>query len=140
FNMREDDVVRLMQQPWVLTASDGGDGHPRQTATYPEKYRRFVVEEQAITLQDFIHRSTGLTADTMGLHERGYLRAGHHADVLVFDPEAYSPRASYVAPSELSEGVVHLFVNGTAMIDDGQVRDTLAGRVLQHRPPAGTCP
>lgn len=140
FNMRRDDVDLFMRQPWVLTASDGGDGHPRQYATFPEKYARFVAGEGVIDLAAFIHRSTGLTATTFGLEDRGFLRAGHHADVLVFDPDAYAPRADYVQPRVLSEGVVHLFVNGVAMIDAGHAAHALPGRVLQHRPPPGTCP
>ncbi len=140
FNMRRDDVDLFMRQPWVLTASDGGDGHPRQYATFPEKYARFVAGDGVIDLAAFIHRSTGLTATTFGLEGRGFLRAGHYADVLVFDPDAYAPKADYVRPHVLSEGVVHLFVNGVAMIDAGHAAHALPGRVLQHRPPPGTCP
>src|SRR5690606_19968089 len=110
FNMRRDDVDLLMRQAWVLTASDGGDGHPRQYATFPEKYARFVVGEGVIDLAAFIHRSTGLTATTFGIADRGFLRAGQFADVLVFDPEAYAPKADYIRPDVLSTGVVHLFV------------------------------
>lgn len=139
FNMDPDDVARLMREPWVLTASDGGDGHPRQYASFPEKYARYVVEEGAIDLQAFIHRSTGLTATTFGLEERGYLRPGYHADVVVFDPERYAPAASYLEPAVLSRGVEYLLVNGTFMLDAGVASDALAGRVLAHRPPAGTC-
>lgn len=140
FNMRRDDVDLFMRQPWVLTASDGGDGHPRQYATFPEKYARFVAAEGVIDLAAFIHRSTGLTAETFGIVERGFLRAEHFADVLVFDPERYAPRADYVRPNVLSEGVAHLFVNGVPMIDAGHAAHALPGRVLQHRPPPGSCP
>ena len=140
FNMRRDDVDRFMRQPWVMTGSDGGDGHPRQYATFPEKYARFVKADHVIELAAFIHRSTGLTATTFGLEDRGFLRTGQFADVLVFDPDTYAPRADYVHPHVLSEGVVHLFVNGTPMIVDGQAADALPGRVLRHRPPAGSCP
>lgn len=140
FNMRRDDVDRFMRQPWVMTASDGGDGHPRQYATFPEKYARFVKTDRVIDLAAFIHRSSGLAATTFGLEDRGFLRAGQFADVLVFDPDAYAPRADYVHPHVLSQGVVHLFVNGTPSIVDGRATDALPGKVLQHRPPAGSCP
>lgn len=139
FNMHADDVSELMRQPWVLTASDGGDGHPRQYATFPEKYARFVIDEGAIDLQSFIHRSTGLTADTFGLEERGYLRAGYLADVVVLDPDHYAPAATYVEPAVLSRGVEYLLVNGIAMVDQGQAADALPGRVLSHQPPMDTC-
>lgn len=139
FNMHADDVAQLMRQSWVLTASDGGDGHPRQYATFPEKYSRFVVEKDTIDLQAFIHRSTGLTATTFGLLERGFLRTGHHADVVVFDPMDYAPAASYEEPAVLSRGVEYLLVNGTVMIDRGEATDALPGRMLHHLPPTGTC-
>lgn len=139
FNMHIDDVSALMRQPWVLTASDGGDGHPRQYATFPEKYARFVAGRGVIDLQAFIHRATGLTADTFGLVDRGYLRAGYHADIVVLDPGRYAPAATYVEPSVLSRGVEYLFVNGTAMIDQGEAAAALPGRVLGHEPPAGSC-
>src|SRR5690625_2853957 len=139
FNMNPDVVARLMRQPWVLTASDGGDGHPRQYASFPEKYARYVVEEGVIDLQAFIHRSTGLTATTFGLEERGYLRPGYHADVVVFDPDRYAPAATYLEPAVLSTGVEYLLVNGTLMLDQGQAADALPGRVLAQRPPAESC-
>ncbi|MGO3127057.1 MAG: N-acyl-D-amino-acid deacylase family protein [Luteimonas sp.] len=140
FNMDKADVDLLMRQPWVMTASDGSNGHPRQYGTFPEKYARFVRDEGVISLQDFVHRSTGLTATTMGLDDRGFLRAGMLADIVVFDPARFAARADYVDPRQLSEGVVHLFVNGTQMIDDGRLTDALPGRVLQHVPTAGSCP
>lgn len=140
FNMHPDDVAAFMRQPWVLTASDGGDGHPRQYASFPEKYARYVVGEGVIDLQAFIHRSTGLTAATFGLEDRGELRPGYFADVVAFDPGRYAPAATYVEPALLSEGVEYLWVNGTAVIEQGQAAaDALPGRVLRHRPPAGTC-
>lgn len=140
FNMDREDVDTFMRQPWVLTASDGSNGHPRQYATYPEKYARFVVEDQVIPLQAYIHRSTGLVATTLQVPERGFLEPGYFADVVVFDPVQFAPRASYADPAQLSTGVDYLFVNGTAMIDQGQPAHAWAGRVLQHQPPAGTCP
>lgn len=140
FNMHPDDVAAFMRQPWVLTASDGGDGHPRQYASFPEKYARYVVGEGVIDLQAFIHRSTGLTAATFGLQDRGELRVGYFADVVAFDPARYAPAATYVEPAVLSEGVEYLWINGTAVIEQGRATaDVLPGRVLHHRPPAGTC-
>ncbi|MCR6685060.1 amidohydrolase family protein [Pseudoxanthomonas sp.] len=140
FNMAQTDVDAFMRQPWVMTASDGGDGHPRQYATFPEKYARFVAGAHVISLQDFIHRSSGLTARTFGLEDRGFLRAGKFADVVVFDPQRYGPQASYTRPAELSSGVIHLFVNGVPAIDGGQATDALPGRALRHPAPAGSCP
>jgi N-acyl-D-aspartate/D-glutamate deacylase len=139
FNMAQADVDLLMQQPWVVTSSDGSDGHPRMFASFPEKYRRYVKERPVITRTDFIHRSTGRTADIYKLAGRGYLRSGFYADVAVIDPEKFVPRADYLKPRELSDGVAHLFVNGTAVLADGRATGALPGRVLL-RPTPAECP
>jgi len=139
FNMRQDDVNLFMQQPWVITGSDGSNGHPRQYASFPKKYADYVVRDRVITLGEFIHRSTGLSADLMGLRDRGYLREGLQADVVVFDPQRYAPRADYLDPVQLSVGVDYLLVNGQLAIDAGQMTGVAAGRMLRHQAPAGTC-
>lgn len=139
FNMAQADVDLLMQQPWVITSSDGSDGHPRMFASFPEKYVRYVKERPVVSLNDFIRRSTGLTADIYGLVRRGYLRPGYAADILVFDPAGFAPRADYVRPRELSVGVKQLFVNGTLAVNDDRPTGALAGRVLL-RPVPANCP
>ena len=140
FNMDEDDVRLLMRQPWMATSSDGTDGHPRQYASFPEKYARYVRGQGVLDLDAFLHRSTGLTADILGLHDRGRLQPGAHADVVVFDPQAYAPGADYLAPEVLARGVELLLVNGVPAIDGGQATDALAGRMLAGPAPVGTCP
>ena len=91
------------------------------------------------TTAEFIRRSTGATADILGLERRGYLRAGNFADVVVLDPAAYVPKADYLHPDVLSEGVLYLWVNGTLAVNAGKLTDTLSGRVLSHAPTAGSC-
>jgi N-acyl-D-aspartate/D-glutamate deacylase len=139
FNMAQADVDLLMQQPWVITSSDGSDGHPRMFASFPEKYVRYVKERPVVSLHDFIRRSTGLTADIYRLADRGYLRTGYAADVLVFDPAGFAPRADYVHPREYSVGVKQLYVNGTLALEDSKPTGALAGRVLLRSTPAN-CP
>jgi N-acyl-D-aspartate/D-glutamate deacylase len=139
FNMAQADVDLLMQQPWMVTSSDGSDGHPRMFATFPEKYVRYVRERKVIDLATFIRQSTGRTADIYKLDRRGYLRPGYFADVLVFDPDQYAPRADYVRPRELSVGVRKLFVNGALAVDDGRTTGAAAGRALLRPRPPG-CP
>lgn len=136
FNMAQADVDLLMKQPWMITSSDGSDGHPRMFATFPEKYVRYVRERKIIDLRSFIRQSTGRTADIYKLDRRGYLRPGYFADVLVFDPARYAPRADYVRPRELSVGVRKLYVNGALAVDDSHTTGVAAGRaLLRPRPP-----
>jgi N-acyl-D-aspartate/D-glutamate deacylase len=139
FNMAQADVDLLMQQPWMVTSSDGSDGHPRMFASFPEKYARYVRERKVIDVATFIRQSTGRTADIYKLDRRGYLRAGYFADVVVFDPAAYAPRADYMRPRELSVGVRQLFVNGALALDDGRATGTREGRALLRPRPPG-CP
>ncbi|UVO50585.1 amidohydrolase family protein [Sphingomonas sp. SUN019] len=139
FNMADRDVDLLMKQPWVVTSSDGSDGHPRQYATFPRKYQVYVRDRKVIAIRDFIRRSTGATADMYRLDRRGYLRAGYFADVVVFDPIRYAPLADYVRPRVPTVGVKALFVNGTLALADGATTGAAPGRVLLRPKPAG-CP
>jgi N-acyl-D-aspartate/D-glutamate deacylase len=139
FNMIDADVDLFMKQPWVVTSSDGSDGHPRQFATFPEKYAQYVQKRHVIDLASFIRQSTGRTADIYRLDHRGYLRSGYYADVAVIDPAHYAPRADYVHPRELSVGVRQLYVNGRLTVESDANTGTLAGRVLL-RPAPKACP
>ena len=140
FNMIESDIDAFMRRPWVVTSSDGSDGHPRQFATFPVKYAKYVKAEKVISLDEFIRSSTGRTADLFRLERRGYLRPGYFADVVVLDPDEYAPKADFVHPRELSTGVDALWVNGRPVILGGRLTGEAPGQMLLHRVPAGTCP
>ena len=139
FNISEADLENFMKQPWVVTSSDGGPGHPREYATFQTKYAVYVKQKHVIDTGFFIRSSSGLTADIFKLDKRGYLKPGYFADVLVFDPNRYVPKADYIHPAVLSEGVQELFVNGVAAVDNSKPTGATAGRPLLHTPPAGTC-
>jgi len=139
FNISEPDLENFMKQPWTVTSSDGGPGHPREYATYQTKYAVYVKQKHVIDTGFFIRHSSGLTADIFKLDRRGYLKSGYFADVLVFDPNRYVPKADYVHPAVLSEGVQELFINGVAAVDNAKPTGATAGRPLPHTPPAGTC-
>jgi N-acyl-D-amino-acid deacylase len=139
FNISEADLENFMKQPWVVTSSDGGPGHPREYATFPTKYAVYVKQKHVIDTGFFIRHSSGLTADIFKMDRRGYLKPGYFADVLVFDPNGYVPKADYVHPAVLSEGVQELFVNGVAAVDNGKMTGSLSGRPLPHTPTPGTC-
>jgi N-acyl-D-amino-acid deacylase len=140
FNMSENDIRLFMRQPWVVTSSDGSDGHPRQYATFPMKYTKYVRQEKVISLDDFIRSSTSRSADLFKLDHRGYLKEGYFADVVVFDPDRYAPQADYLHPRELSAGVEELWINGRPAIHAGKLTGEAPGRVLLHSPPPGSCP
>lgn len=140
FVMGEADIANYMKQPWTLTDSDGGEGHPREYGTFPIKYRKYVVEEKVISLPFFIRNSTGATADAFGIQGRGYLKPGYFADVVVFDPATYAPKNDFNKYDVLAEGVSDLFVNGAAAVDAGKMTEVLSGVPLPHTPTAGSCP
>lgn len=130
FAINEDDMRAFMVKPWVMTSSDGSFGHPRKFATFPTKYHEYVVNKEYISLQDFIHRSTGLTADTFKLCDRGYIAPDMFADIVIFNADQFAPKADFVNPRELSVGVKYLLVNGGLAIDEGAVTGDLYGRGL----------
>ena len=140
FNMDADDVATLMTRPWTMTASDGGlvpweEGvpHPRNYGTFPRRIRRFVVEERLQPLEDAIRSMTSLPAQVYRMPERGVIRPGLVADLVVFDPETFVDRATFTAPHQLAEGMTHVLVAGRFAIRDGAVTGELAGQVLRRR-------
>jgi N-acyl-D-aspartate/D-glutamate deacylase len=140
FNMHEDDIRAFAARPWVMTASDGSTGHPRKFGTYPMAFQTFVTDWQLFDMAHFVRRSSGLVADTFGLADRGYVRAGMAADLVVFDPDGFRSNADYRQPEELSSGVRYLVVNGKMAIEEGRATTALAGRPLLKTPAApGLC-
>lgn len=138
FSMRDDDIVAFMRQPWTMTASDGfGDAHPRGHGTFPRKLKVFALERKIISFERALHSMTGQPAEVLGLADRGFLRVGAFADVVAFDSKKLRDRATYEQPQLLSEGMVHVFVNGRAALADGKFTGERAGRVLtrgNHQP------
>jgi N-acyl-D-amino-acid deacylase len=132
FNMKESDIEAFMRQPWVMTCSDGSTGHPRKYGTFPRKFHEYVFTRHIITLEEAVHRSTALPAETLQLKDRGLLKPGYFADVLVFDPKTYADHSTYIEPEILSTGVRFLTVNGRLAIDNGELTPTLAGKALTH--------
>jgi N-acyl-D-amino-acid deacylase len=142
FGMAEKDVILALKQPWVSinndsqgTAPDGILGqehpHPRAYATFPRILRKYVREEQALTLEDAIRKFTSLPAQRMRLGDRGVLKAGMWADVVVFDPAQVRDRATFAKPNQLSEGMRWVLVNGVPVIAEGKATGSLPGKVLR---------
>ncbi|NIP59136.1 MAG: amidohydrolase family protein, partial [Gemmatimonadetes bacterium] len=139
FNQNPADKKRFMRQAWTMTGSDGElvpsteDPHPRSYANVQHKIRKYVVEEEAVDLAFAVRSMTALPAAVFSLEDRGVLRSGAFADVVVFDLERMRDHATFEDPHQLSEGVIHLLVNGGVAIEDERVTGTRAGRVLSLR-------
>ncbi|MDP7019738.1 MAG: D-aminoacylase [Pirellulaceae bacterium] len=140
FGMREEDVRLIMREPFVATASDGSAKvltaetvpHPRNYGTFPRKIGFYSVEVGVLSLSQAIRSSSGLPADILKLTDRGYLRQGAFADIVVFDRDAFRDRATFQKPHQYSGGVKYLLVNGVVTIDDGKYERKLAGRALRR--------
>ncbi len=128
FNMSEADIVRLMQQEFVFTGSDGSDGHPRKYGTYPKKLREYVREKGVLSLETFVRRSSRDVAMALGIPERGTLAEGQLADVVIFDPAQVQDRSTYEAPTALATGMSYVLVNGVVAVDGGRLVPVFAGR------------
>ena len=139
FNMLDEDIERLMRQPWTMTSSDGalvpfgvGMPHPRGNGAFSRKLRKYVVEQHVVDLPAAIRSMTSLPATVFNLPDRGVLRPGAFADVVVFDLAKVRDRATYEQPHQMSEGMVQVLVNGRFAIRDGKFTTEHAGRVLRR--------
>ncbi len=133
FNMTEADIEKFMKDPFVMTSSDGSGGHPRLYGTYPRKIRRYVLDKPVITMERMIQSASQQVAEVYGIRERGSLRQGYFADVIVFDPATILERATYVEPMLLSQGLRWVLVNGRFAVDQAKPTGVLAGRGLRKR-------
>jgi N-acyl-D-amino-acid deacylase len=143
FSMDEANVALGLQQPWVKISTDAGGTdpawakalgptHPRAYGTYPRVLAKYVREERLLTLEDAIHKMSGAVAARLGLHERGLLRPGCYADIVIFDPKNITDRATFADPHQLSTGIRDVWVNGTRVIRDGQHTGAMPGRVVRN--------
>ena len=141
FIMDEPDVALAIRQPWVSICNDSQgsalDGvlgkehpHPRAFGTFPRILRKYVREEKVLTLEDAIRKFTSLPAQRMRFADRGVLKEGMWADVVVFDPETVRDLATFDQPNQLSEGMRFVLVNGVPVIEEGKMTNALPGKVL----------
>ena len=140
FNMHEDDIHALMRQPWTMTASDGelppmgvGFPHPRAYGTFPRKLGKYARDDRIIGFEQAVRSMTSLPAQVFRLTDRGVLRAGAMADIVVFDYDRVRDRATYDEPHQLAEGIVHALIGGRVSSQASRVTGALNGRVLDRR-------
>jgi N-acyl-D-amino-acid deacylase len=132
-SMKEDDIKTFYQQPWVMVSSDGGIGsrHPRGAGSYPRVLGRYVRELGWLTLPEAIRKMTSFPARRFKLNDRGLIRRGYKADVVLFDPEKIIDRSTFSEPELVAEGVKRVFVNGVEVWSDGRVTGDLPGKALR---------
>lgn len=130
--MREADLKRFIAMPNVMFCTDGsiGGAHPRGAGSFPRILGRYVREQKVLTLQEAIRKSTGLTAWRFGLTDRGRIGKGRKADIVVFNPRTIIDRATPERPTLLSEGMVHVLVNGVITLEDGTMTGKRGGKAL----------
>jgi N-acyl-D-amino-acid deacylase len=130
--MIESDVKAFYQQPWVMVASDGGIGaaHPRGAGTFPRVLGRFVREKRWLALPEAIRKMTTLPALRLGWNDRGILRAGAYADLVLFDPGKVLDRSTFEKPYELPIGIEKVFVGGQLVWDSGKSTSARPGVVI----------
>lgn len=142
FQLHEDDLRRALVHPRVMIGSDGsalaptgelggGKPHPRSYGTFPRVLGRYVREERVLSLATAVHKMTALPARRLGLRDRGVIRPGARADLVVFDPRRVADEATYDQPHRYPSGIEHVLVNGRFVVRDGEHTGQLPGRVLR---------
>jgi N-acyl-D-amino-acid deacylase len=143
FGLSEDDVRTIMRHPWVMVGSDGsalapygilgkGKPHPRNYGTFPRVLGHYVREEGVLGLETAVSKMTGLPAWRLGLWDRGLLRPGFWADLVLFDPERIRDMATFADPHRYPEGIELVVVNGVVTVEGGEHTGARAGQVLLH--------
>ncbi|HEV8612410.1 MAG TPA: amidohydrolase family protein, partial [Gemmatimonadales bacterium] len=145
FLMSEDNVRTKLRQPWIKIGTDAsghdpehpeGLTHPRSYGNYPRILGKYVREEHVLTLEDAIRKMTSAVATRLSIADRGLLRPGFFADLVVFDPATVSDRATYEQPHQLSVGIKYVLVNGTLVVQDGAHTGAKPGKAI--RGPGGS--
>lgn len=141
FSMDEANLAVELRQPWITISTDAGGVdpawavehgpvHPRGYGTYPRVLGKYVREERVIPLEDAVRKMSSAVAERLHLRDRGLLRAGQFADVVIFDPATIADRATFAAPHQLSVGVRDVWVNGARVLRDGLHTGATPGRHL----------
>jgi N-acyl-D-amino-acid deacylase len=140
FLMSEDNVRLTLRQPWMKFGTDAGgqdpdsargSAHPRGYGTYPRILGRYVRDEKVLPLEDAVRKMTGAVAERLLIGDRGLLRPGMYADVVVFDPATIRENSTFERPHQLPTGVREVFVNGVEVVRDGRHTNAKPGRIVR---------
>jgi N-acyl-D-amino-acid deacylase len=144
FNMSEEDIEAIMRAPYTMASSDGalvemGSGvpHPRGNGSFARRLARYVRERKVVPLEFAIRSMTSLSASVFRMRDRGVIREGAVADLVIFDPATIQDRATYQNPHQLAAGVSYVLVNGVLAMDGGKPTGARAGRVIRMTPSIG---
>ncbi len=143
FSMSEENLRRVLRVPWMMIGSDGsslvpqgemgkGKRHPRSYGTFPRFLGRYVRDEGLLTWQEAVRKATALPAERLGLPDRGQLKAGKRADIVLLDPQRIADRATFTEPYRYPEGIEYVLVNGQMAIEGGEHTGALPGEVLER--------
>jgi len=138
FNMTEKDIEYFMTKPWVMTGSDGSlplfdsaQPHPRSYGTFPRKIRSYVLDKKILSMEQAVRAATGLPAEMLGFSDRGLLKRGFVADIVVFDPKSIQDKATYSDPHQYSSGILAVLISGKPVIEDSEYNGVLTGKPLR---------
>ena len=140
FNMSEPDIEAIMKAPFTMASSDGGLSapgsgafpHPRDYGAFARRLGVYVRDRHVVSLEFAIRSMTSLPAMVFGIKDRGIIRPGAFADLVVFDPASIADKATYTDPQKLAVGVSDVLVNGVPVLLDGTFTDALPGKVLKR--------
>jgi len=138
-SMSDEDVERIMRYPNTAISSDGyilkfGEGvpHPRSYGTYARAFAEYVRNKKVLTLEDAVRKATSLPARTFKLDDRGLIRKGYAADLVLFDPEKVQDNATFEEPHHYSSGFDYVIVNGVPIVAEGKQTGKRPGQILRH--------
>lgn len=138
FNMTDEDIEYFMSKPWVMTGSDGSlplfgsaQPHPRSYGTFPRKIRSYVLDKKILSMEQAVRAATGLPSEVLGFSDRGLLKEGFVADIVVFDPDSIQDRATYSDPHQYSSGILAVLISGIPVIEETRYNGTLTGQPLR---------
>ncbi len=141
-SMAESDIERFLRYPFTMLNTDGDLAitreqhfHPRTYGSFPRVLGTYVRERGVLTLEQAIHKMTGQSAQRVGIKERGVIKQGNYADIVLFDAKTITDHSTYLKPHQYSTGVKYLLINGQPVLEDGQLNAALPGKVLKHKKP-----
>jgi len=138
FAMDEEDIRRIMRNPFTMIGTDGipgfgaGKAHPRLTGTFPRVLGRYVREQGVLSIEEAIRKMTSLPAQTFGVNQKGLLMEGFDADIVIFNPSTIMDRSTYEDPQQRPEGIRYVLVNGEIAVENGEVTGATSGKVLRR--------